>query len=105
MRNWRENMRALREDRGFKWSWLARKTGIPVSTLHRWFDEKGDGTEPGITDALKIVRALRLSLDYVFGDAIPDDEMLALFRSTIAQAHELRFVGPEDEFAERRTRA
>ncbi len=60
-------LKRWRYDRGLSLHALADKSGVPHSTISR-FENKLH--EPGVTYALRIAKALRLSVKTVFGDWI-----------------------------------
>lgn len=46
-------------------TWLARETGIPLSTL----SDYGRGKKPRVDKAIAIARALSVNVEWLFGDA------------------------------------
>jgi transcriptional regulator with XRE-family HTH domain len=62
-------LQRLRKDAGFSQSALARATGIPVTTIRGW---EQDRRIPRIDSALKVARALGISLDELAGDGRAD---------------------------------
>lgn len=61
--NFRENLRFALDSRGLLIKELSAKTGISENTIKTYL--KADGAEPTITKALKIARALDVSIDFL----------------------------------------
>jgi transcriptional regulator with XRE-family HTH domain len=60
-----QRLQRLRKEAGLSQSALARATGIPVTTIRGW---EQDRRLPRIDSALKVARALGISLDKLAGD-------------------------------------
>lgn len=58
-------LKRWRYDKGLSLTALAKKSGVPHNTISR-FENKL--LEPGVVYALRIAKALRLSVKTVFGD-------------------------------------
>ena len=65
-----EHMRSLREGAGLSRSELARRAGVPVSTLRRW---EGDRGFPGLPALLRLAQTLGLRVER-FAEGIEDPE-------------------------------
>jgi transcriptional regulator with XRE-family HTH domain len=65
MKTFGERLKQLREKRGFTVMQLAATSGVPYETIYRV--ERGTHQEPRVSVAVKLARALGLSLDVLAG--------------------------------------
>ncbi|MCL6446015.1 MAG: helix-turn-helix transcriptional regulator [Alicyclobacillus sp.] len=54
---------------GIKQEWLVQKTGLPSATISRIVN----GTTPSLVNALKIARALGVTVEELWGDLLEDN--------------------------------
>jgi transcriptional regulator with XRE-family HTH domain len=64
-----QHLRSLREGAGLSRAELARRAGVPVSTLRNW---EGDRGMPGIPAALRLAEALGVTPER-FAEGVDDD--------------------------------
>ena len=57
-----QNLAALLAEKGKNRSWLAKVSGINLSTFHGWYE---NNRQPRLEDALRIAKALSVSLDFL----------------------------------------
>jgi transcriptional regulator with XRE-family HTH domain len=64
-----QHLRSLREGAGLSRAELARRAGVPVSTLRNW---EGDRGMPGIPAAVRLAEALGVPVDRL-AEGVDDD--------------------------------
>jgi transcriptional regulator with XRE-family HTH domain len=67
-----ERLKRERQKRGYSARQLARLAGVPAATIIKV--ESGERTYPSLPAALKIARALGVTLDYLAGAYEEEDE-------------------------------
>jgi transcriptional regulator with XRE-family HTH domain len=65
-----QHLRALREAAGLSLAALARKAGVPASTLRHW---EGSGGMPGLPALLRLAEALGVRVER-FAEGVEDPE-------------------------------
>jgi transcriptional regulator with XRE-family HTH domain len=65
MKTFGQRLRMIREKRGLSPTQLAEVSGVPYETIYRV--ERGTHTEPRVSVAVKLARALGVSLDVLAG--------------------------------------
>ena len=61
----------LLKERGEKRPWLSKQTGISLSTINTWYNEKGT---PNLPKVLKVARALEVPLDQLATGKEPENK-------------------------------
>jgi transcriptional regulator with XRE-family HTH domain len=64
-----QHLRSLREGAGLSRAELARRAGVPASTLRNW---EGDRGMPGIPAALRLAEALGVPVEWL-AEGVDDD--------------------------------
>lgn len=76
------NLRAMREYRNFSVYELSRASGVPMNTIYNL--ESGGYQQPGWHSAVKLAKALGVSLDYFAREDANDSARMAAGHDTVA---------------------
>ncbi len=85
--DWRKTLRALMRERGWSVHRLSKASTVPAGTIDKWLYKNA---EPGIESALRVARALGVSLDELFvaGESLTANPENPQFKAAV-----LRVVG------------